>query len=58
MVTNKSKRCFFLDSHTLCLCWMHWFASHLNCLCLTKPKMQQCFHPSAKHLLHRYITFS
>jgi len=20
--------------------------------------MQQCFHPSAKHLLYRYITFS
>jgi len=23
---------------------------------LTKPKMQQCLHPSAKHLLYRYIT--
>jgi len=25
MVTNKSKRCFFLDTYTLCLCWKHWF---------------------------------
>jgi len=25
-------------------------------LSLTKPTMQQCFHPSAKHLLYRYIT--
>ena len=23
---------------------------------LTKPTMQQCFHPSAKHLFYRYIT--
>jgi len=23
MVTNKSKRYFFLDSYTLFLCWMH-----------------------------------
>jgi len=23
---------------------------------LTKPTMQQCFHPSAKNLLYRYIT--
>jgi len=36
---------------------MHWFESHLICLSLTKPKMQQCFHPSVKHLLYRYITF-
>jgi len=25
---------------------------------LTKPTMQQCFHPSAKHLPYRYITTS
>jgi len=25
-------------------------------LSLTKPTMQQCFHPRAKHLLHRYVT--
>jgi len=30
---------------------MHWFHSHLIYLSLTKPRMQQCFHPSAKHLL-------
>ena len=23
---------------------------------LSKPTMQQCFHPSTKHLLYRYIT--
>ena len=28
-MTNKSKRYFFLDSHTLCLCWIHWLVSHL-----------------------------
>jgi len=55
-VTNKSKRYFFLDSYTLCLCWMHWFVSHLIHLSLAKPTMQQCFHPSAKHLVYRYIT--
>jgi len=26
---DKSKIYFFLDSYTLCLCWMHWFMSHL-----------------------------
>jgi len=35
---------------------MHWFVSHLICLSLTKPTMQECFHPSAKHLLYRNIT--
>ena len=35
---------------------MHWFVSHLIYLILIKPTMQQCFHPSAKHLLYRYIT--
>jgi len=34
---------------------MHWFVSHLIYLSLTKPTMQQCFHPSAKHMLCRYI---
>jgi len=28
---------------------MHWFVSHLIYLSLTKPTMQQHFHPSAKH---------
>jgi len=56
MVTNKSKRYFFLDSYTSCLCWMHWFVSHLIYLSLPKPTMQQCFHPSSKYLLCRYIT--
>ena len=37
---------------------MHWFVSHMIYLSLTKPTMQQCFHPSAKHLLYRYITLS
>jgi len=37
---------------------MHWFVSPLICLSLTKPTMQQCFHPSAKYLLYRYITFT
>jgi len=23
---------------------------------VTKPTMQQCFHPSAKYLLYRYVT--
>ena len=55
MVTNKSKR-FFLHSYTLCLCRMHQFVSHLIYLTLTKTTMQQCFHPSAKHSLYRYIT--
>ena len=55
MVTNKSKRYFFLPSYTLCLCWMHWFVSHLIYFCLTKPIMQQCFHPSTKYLLCEYI---
>jgi len=31
---------------------MHWFVSHLIYLSLTTPTMQQCFHPSAKHLLY------
>jgi len=35
---------------------MHWFVSHLIYLSLTKPTIQQCFHPSVKHLLYRYIT--
>jgi len=48
------KDIFFRDSYTLCLFWMHWFLSHLIYLRLTKPTMQQCFHPSAKHLLYRY----
>jgi len=56
MVTNKSKRNFSIDSYTLCLCWIQWFVSHLIYLGLTKPTMQQCFHPSAKHLLYRCIT--
>jgi len=56
MVTNKSKRDFFIDSYTLCLCWMQWFVSRLIYLSLTKPTMQQCFHPRAKHLLYRCIT--
>jgi len=34
---------------------MHWFVSYLIYLSLTKPTMQQCFHPSAKYLLCRYI---
>jgi len=37
---------------------MHWFVSHLIYLSLTKPTMQQCFHPSAKHLLYRYVTLN
>jgi len=32
MVTNKSKKYFFVDSYTLCLSWMHWFVSHLTYL--------------------------
>jgi len=28
---------------------MHWFVNHLIYLGLTKPTMQQRFHPSAKH---------
>jgi len=56
MVTNKSKRDFFIDSYTLYLCWMQLFVSHLLYLSLTKPTMQQYFHPSAKHLLYRCIT--
>jgi len=35
---------------------MHWYVSHLIYLSLTKPTMQQRFHPSVKHLLCRYIT--
>jgi len=35
---------------------MHWFVSHLIYLSLTKPTMQQRFHPSAKHILYSYIT--
>jgi len=35
---------------------MHWFVSHLIYLSLTKPTMQQCFHPISKHLLYRCIT--
>jgi len=35
---------------------MHWLVSHLIYLSLTKPTMQQRFHPSAKHLLYRCIT--
>jgi len=35
---------------------MHWFVSYLVYLSLTKPTMQECFHPSAKHCLYRYIT--
>jgi len=58
MVTNKSKLYFFRYSSTLCLCWMHWFVSHLIYLSLTKPTMQQCYHPSAKYLLYRNITFT
>ena len=37
-------------------CWMHRFVSHLVYLSLTKPTMQQRFHPSGKHLLYKYIT--
>jgi len=37
---------------------MHWFLSNLIYLSLTKPTMQLCFHPSAKHLLYRYNTSS
>jgi len=22
---------FFSDSYTLCMCWIHWFASHMIC---------------------------
>jgi len=35
---------------------MHFLVSHLIHLSLAKPTMQQCFHPSAKHLLYKYIT--
>jgi len=35
---------------------MRWLVSNLIYLSLTKPTMQQCFHPSAEHLLYRYIT--
>jgi len=35
---------------------MHWFVSHLIYLILTKPIVQQHRHPSAKHLLYKYIT--
>jgi len=34
---------------------MRGLISDLIYLSLTKPKMQQCFHPSAKHLLYRCI---
>ena len=34
------------------------FVSHLIYLISTKTTSQQCFHPSAKHLLYRYITRS
>jgi len=34
---------------------MRWFVSHVIYLSLTKPTMQQRFHPSAKHLLYKYI---
>ena len=47
MVTNKYKNIFSL-TFTLCAC--------AECIGLTKPTMQQCFHTSAKHLLYRYIT--
>jgi len=40
---------WFLHFVTLCLWWIHWFASHLIYLSLTKLIMQQCFHPCAKH---------
>jgi len=58
MVTNQSKRFILWLFHfaTFCLCWIHGFASHLICLSLTKPTMHQCFHPSAKHLLYRYVS--
>ena len=56
MVTNKSKIYFFVDSYTFCLCWMHWFVSHLIYLSLSKLTMPQYFHPGAKYLLYRYIT--
>ena len=29
MVTNKCTSYSFLDSYTVCLCWMHWFVRHL-----------------------------
>ena len=41
---------------TVFLSWIVWFGIHLIYLNLNKPTMQQCFHPSAKHLLYRYIT--
>jgi len=53
MVPNKPKIYFYRDSCTLWLCWMHWFVSHL--IYITKPTIQQCFHPIAKHLLYRYV---
>ena len=56
MVINRSKRYFFRDSYTLCLCWMRWFVRHLIYLSLTKPTIQEWFHPSAKHLLYHYVT--
>ena len=54
--TNKKDN-FFHDSYTLCLCWMHWFASRLIYSSLTKPIMQQRFHPSTSHLLLLDILF-
>jgi len=53
--TNK-RDIFSLTLKTFCLCWMHRFVSHLIYLSLTKTTMQQRFHPSAKHLLYKYIT--
>jgi len=43
-------------TQTFCLCLVHWFVSHLIYLSLTKPTMQQRFHPSAKHFLYKCIT--
>jgi len=42
---------------TLCACAQCiGFVSHLIYMSLTKPTIQQCFHPSVKHLLYRYVT--
>jgi len=45
--TFRSKRYFFVDFELVLIALL---VSYLIYLSLTKPKMQQCFHPSANHL--------
>ena len=56
MVTNNPKYIFSLLLHfVLVLNALVRKLSDIQYLSLTKPTMQQCFHPSAKYLLCRYI---